>query len=254
MNTHLQAQKQLTDFIRDPDQVAGPEGIEPRRLAIYRDLFFNNINSFLCSGFPVTRSLYVEDSWREMVRDFMRVHRCQTPLFLEISQEFLSYLGEERDNPADPPFLLELAHYEWVELALDVAEVTAEEMRADREGDLLDGRPVVSPLSWSLGYQYPVHRIGVEYQPQEPPGEPTYLVVYRNSDYQVKFMEINATTARLLAILGADASLSGRQAIEQLGVEMGHPDREALTAHGLKLLEQLRELEIILGSDAGTGF
>ena len=29
---------------------------------------------------------------------------------------------DERDNEADFPFLLELAHYEWVEMALSIAK------------------------------------------------------------------------------------------------------------------------------------
>ena len=54
---------------------------------------------------------------QEMVRDFMRRHRSTTPLFTEVGQEFLAYLQDERGPQAgDWPFMLELAHYEYVEL------------------------------------------------------------------------------------------------------------------------------------------
>ena len=33
--------------IRDPDNVPPPEGIEERRMAVYRELFFNNVKGFL---------------------------------------------------------------------------------------------------------------------------------------------------------------------------------------------------------------
>jgi len=33
--------------IRDPENTVAPEGIEDRRIAIYRTLFFNNLNNLL---------------------------------------------------------------------------------------------------------------------------------------------------------------------------------------------------------------
>jgi uncharacterized protein len=54
------------------------------------------------------------------VRAFIDQHRCHTPYFLEISQEFVQFLMQDyRPLASDPVFLAEMAHYEWVELALD---------------------------------------------------------------------------------------------------------------------------------------
>ena len=85
---------------------------------------------------------------------FIDRHRCHTPYFLEISQEFLKFLMQ-RDEPVpnDPPFLLELAHYEWVELALDVSEEQLPE--AHDEYALSSSVPQLSPLAWLLSYQVP---------------------------------------------------------------------------------------------------
>jgi hypothetical protein len=44
--------------------------------------------------------------------------------------------------------MLQLAHYEWVELALDVSTLDFPEVR--QEGDLLESRPVISPLAWVM--------------------------------------------------------------------------------------------------------
>ena len=59
---------------------------------------------------------------------------------------------------------LELAHYEWVELALslDTREIRQDGINPD--GDLLSGVPVLNELSWSLVYDYPVQRIGPDYR------------------------------------------------------------------------------------------
>ncbi len=129
-------------------------------MGIYRDLFFNNITGFLSTNFPVLKSLYDEKPWQELCRDFYTEFRCHTPLFPEIPREFLRYLQDCRqDHQDDPPFILELAHYEWVELALSLDEAELDGIEANPDGDLLNGIPVLSPLAWPLSYQYPVHRI-----------------------------------------------------------------------------------------------
>ena len=248
MNSLEQSQQQLASHIRNPDQVAGPGGIEPRRLKIYSELFYNNIEGFLSSGFPVLRDIFSDENWHAMVRDFMVKHRCHTPYFLEITQEFLLYLQESRQpNTDDPGFMQELAHYEWVELALDIAEDELDQLEVDPEGDMLDGLPLVSPLAWSLQYHYPVHRIGRSNQPGLAPEQGTYLVVYRNRQHSVGFMEANAITARLLEVLRSGTVDSGRAALLLLAEEMQHPDPPRIIESGLDILQQLRSLDIILG-------
>ncbi len=264
-------QTQLASHIRNPEQVPAPGGIEQRRLQIYRDLFYNNIENFISNGFPVLRSLYSDEAWHAMVREFMVAHRCHSPYFLEISQEFLLYLQQERGiRESDPLFIQELAHYEWVELALDVAEEELSEFQVDPAGDLITGAPVVSPLAWSLAYQYPVHKIGQGFQPQEPEAMPSYLVVYRNREDKVGFMEANSVTARLLELLQQNqhgglavseaiereltvgertkSNISGYQALAQIAEEMQHPNPDQVITGGTELLLQLRSLDIILGT------
>jgi hypothetical protein len=41
-----------------PTGAAAPEGVEDRRLAIYRRLFFNNLSNLFRRNFPVIRKLY----------------------------------------------------------------------------------------------------------------------------------------------------------------------------------------------------
>ena len=248
------AQQRLGAHIRDPQAQPPPEGIEDRRLAIYRRLFFNNIDGFLRSGFPVLRKCYPESDWRELVRDFMRQHRCRTPYFGGIGGEFLSYLRETRAPArvaADPPFLVDLAHYEWIELALDRAPDDLERARAgvDPDGDLLSGHPVVSPLACSLAYDWPVHRIGAEFRPTEPGPEKTFLVVYRNRQERVRFLQANAATAALIALCESPEGLSGARVLEHLAKQLG-AEREALSAFGLETLRRLLELDILLGVSA----
>lgn len=241
-------ERQLASNMRNPAKVEGPANIEQRRLKIYQGLIYRNIESFIGFGFPILKKLFVEDRWHQMVRDFVIRHQCQTPYFFEISQEFLQYLQQEREPQADdPPFMLELAHYEWVELALDIADEDLADITVNREGDLLTGTPVVSPLVWSLAYQYPVHLIGPDFQPEQPGDQVTYIVVYRNREDKVEFLEANAVTARMLELLDADPAPSGLQVLEQLAQELQHPNPQLVIDGGLATMQQLRDLDIILG-------
>ena len=235
----------MARYLRDPDRTPAPPGIEPRRLAVYEGLVYNNIEGFISSGFPVLRRLYDDEDWHGLVRAFIVNHACHTPYFLEISQEFVQYLLEDhRARDCDPPFLAELAHYEWVELALDVAEEVLPPATA--VSDVLAAVPRLSPLAWVLCYQFPVHRIGPDYRPGEA-ATPTYLAVYRDRQEQVRFMELNGATARLLELTRGNSTITAGELLAKLAAELG-TSRENLREFGTKQLRELIDLSVILVS------
>ncbi len=246
--------KQLYEFaahIRDPENIPAPANIEDRRIGIYRDLFFNNIQGFLSNTFPVLKSLYDEDSWLELVRSFYALHRCQSPYFLEISREFLDYLqSEHRMREVDPPFLFELAHYEWIELALSISQQEPDMEQVDVESSLLNGHPVMSPLALLLTYAWPVHQIKAEFQPEQPAEHPVCIIVYRDSDDEVQFTEINLVTAKLLQQLEMDKDASSADVLNEIAAELGHANPQTILQSGLEILQSLKQKGIILGTAA----
>jgi hypothetical protein len=235
--------------IRNPDREPRPDDVEDRRMGIYRDLFFNNVSGLLKGNFPVLYKVLGSERWQALMRSFLVEHRCTTPLFPEIGQELLAYIGETRGQRADdPPFLLELAHYEWVESALLFSDVETDPNLADPNGDLLAGVPVISPLAWNLSYRFPVHRIGPDHQPAEPPAELTHLVVYRNRQERVEFLQINAVTQRMLQLLQDDPDKTGLDVLSAIAAELQHPKPDQVVTAGQQLLEDLRARHVILGT------
>lgn len=242
-------QYEFAAHIRDPENRPRPADVDERRMAAYRELFFNNVEDFLGNAFPVVSETLGEERWLEMLRDFYANHRAITPLFPEFPGEFLRYLNEIRTpRPDDPPFLADLAHYEWMEIVAAQADTTIDWNAIDADGDLLDGIPVVSPLAWVLGYKFPVHRIGPGFRPDAPKGELTWLIVYRDADDEVRFIETNSVTARLLELLGEGEGLTGRTAMEQLARELGHPAPAAVMEHGHAILADLHSRQIVPGT------
>ncbi|GLP98824.1 DUF2063 domain-containing protein [Methylophaga thalassica] len=196
-NQFQETQYQFAAYIRDPEHQPIPDQLESRRMTIYRDLFFNNIDSTLSSAFPVIRQLMNENDWLALVRSFMKNHFCQSPRFVDVSKEFIEYLNQQHDVNETMPFLQELAHYEWVELALSIAEEEWQCSEIDEKTNMLAMSYQGSPLAWLLSFQFPVHQICDDFQPTTPSELPHYLLVYRNKTDDVKFIELNGLSAHL---------------------------------------------------------
>jgi hypothetical protein len=233
----LAQQFALSAHLRDPQHVAAPEGIEDRRLAIYRELVFANLDSLLGGGFPVARRMLGTDRWQALVRDFLRDHRSPTPLFPELPREFARYLAVRAEADfGDPPWLPELAHYEWIEVALDYAE--AEALPPVPAGfDPQTARLQVSPLAWPQAYAWPVHRLGPGFAPDEVPEVPTCLLLQRDAAGAVRFHEIGAVAFRVLEHIGEHEHDTGAQHVEALVCEAGGDD--AFRTQAIALLREL---------------
>ncbi len=239
-------QLEFAAHIRNPDVNPRPTDVEARRMKIYLELFYNNIEGFLASGFPIVKKVLGEERWHALAREFVHRHPSESPYFLEISQEFLAFLSE-RPNEVDPlpDFLLELAHYEWVELALGVSELEIPETGYDPKADLLTGRILLSPLIWGLAYRWPVHQIGPGRVPAALPEKPTHLIVYRRRDDTVAFMEVNAVTLRLIRLLEEGAATA--DALSQIAAELPEVSSKVVYDQGIATLIRLRDAEIVLG-------
>jgi uncharacterized protein len=244
IDTLREQQFTLARHLRDPDTHAPPPGIEARRLRVYRELFFNNIQSLLANGFPVIREILGEARWKELVQAFFGGYRSRTPLFTQIAAEFVAFLEERADALGVPPWLPELAHYEWIEQALFVSD--AQPPEHDPEGDLLDGVPLLSPLALPLAYRWPVAEIGPSNIPDAPPAEFTTLLVHRDAGHQVHFARIAPLAYYLLASLQTTPR-TGREHLAALAAETG-TDPVQMQAHGLELLRQLASQGVVLGT------
>lgn len=244
----LELEGSLAAYVRDPSRNPPPPGVEERRLEVYRRLIFNGVEACMSSAFPLSRGVLGASAWEALLRDYLSRHRADNPLFPQVPRELLRYLEEVRGpRAADPPWLLELAHYEWVELALAEDPREVDEAGADPAGDLLAGVPVLSPLAWALQYRFPVHRFRPGLVPAEP-GGPTFLLAYRDRADAVGLLELNPVTARLVALLTGETGLTGGEALARVALELGEPDPERVRRSGLEVLSELRRRGVVLGT------
>jgi uncharacterized protein len=242
-----QYQYAFSSHIRNPQLNKRPRGVEARRMKVYNELLFNNLEGFLLACFPVLRQVLGKRKWTRLVRDFFTVHRCHTPFFRQIPDEFVHYLENERGaRDEDPAFLRDLAHYEWIELVLSVSNKEIDFAQIDQDGDLMRERPALNPVLALQSYAYPVHRISPRFKPTAEQQEETHFAILRNQEDEVKFVLVNPVSMRLLYLLQTTA-LTGEQAVLQIAHEMQYPDPQLVLAGGLEILLSLRDEQVILG-------
>lgn len=239
-----QYQLQFAGHIRNPADKPRPLEVPAKRMRVYNQIVFNNLESSVSACFPICRKLLGARAWKKLVRGFFAEHRSRSPLFRKIPEEFLQYL---ETVPKLPLYLFSLAHYEWVELAISVMDAEANPSTIDTQADLLDRQPAFAPAMMLLRYDYPVHQISPRNKPDEPLPQPVHLLVFRDREDVVRFVELNAVTARLLEALQSGATTC-RQALQQMAAALNHPNPDAVINFGTGVLADLQQQGAILGS------
>lgn len=229
-----QLQQVFTQAIRNPEKVDFSAQKQPglvnftpekRRLAVYQDLFFNNLCGFFSSIFPVLSARLGEAVVQGLVRQFLAKHAAQTPLFHELGQEFLAFLQTQYvADESDPAFLLELAHFEWVGLAV---LIEPQEGPLNDEDALLDWQAIyqLSPVAWPLAYEWPVHEIDAQ-NTIEKPDWPSFLLVFRDDEDAIQKMTLSPLLYELLLGFMDNQSASAEQVLWGLAEQMQQPMHE----------------------------
>lgn len=246
-NNTLNFQEQQFELARNIRTGATSSAVS-RRLNVYQDLFFNNIEGFCGNAFPVLKSVLPEPVWQAWVRSFLIHSQCSSPFFIDIAEEFLSFLNEtlkpvlelvedsktssraeawaellpeyqkldkqsqkliETVNLERYPWLLELAHYEWVELYVSTREPQKGLVKTDLD-QLYQNKISISlaDAALPLAYQYPVQTIKVGHV-ERISSDLTTLLVYqswqRDSDTVLQgdthFLHLDIVSVHLLHYL-----------------------------------------------------
>ena len=233
-------QLEFTAHIRNPSANKKPAKVKDARMAVYREIVFNNIFGSVSACFPVCKSILGARAWGKLVRDFFANYQATTPIFREIPQQFLQFL-----KTADglPDYFEHLAHYEWVELAVTSQQTEAKKL--SKKMGLLHEKPVLAPAHMLLEYDYAVHKISKKNLPKTT--EKTFLLVFRNAENQVKFIELNPMTFELLKLIDEN-DMTGKQALASLAEHIKHPNTDAMIQFGAEILADLAKQDAIIGS------
>jgi uncharacterized protein len=237
-----QYQLAFTAHLRDPKHNKKPAKANNSRMAVYREIVFNNIIASVSACFPVCKNVLGKRKWQQLCRAFFAQHQATSPLFREIPQAFLDFLNQQQAITL-PAFIPQLAHYEWAELA--IANMAEQTLSLNTNTDFLEQRPLLTSAHLLLEYDYPVHTISKRQQPTEQ--SKTYILMFRNREFKVRFIELNMMTFELLKQIQNNA-ITGEQALTQIALALQHPQPEVIVQFGLGILQDLMQQEAIIGS------
>ena len=251
-------QRDFLASLRDPHRSRAPRGVPAGRWRVYRELLYNKIESSLAACFPISRALLGPRAWTRLVKAFIAEHRCLMPCYREIPDEFMHYLQARGPAANDPPCLFELAHYEWLELALMIAPAEVP-VDIDPAGDLLASPPVLTPVLSLSCYRFPVQSIGPnrrgwrqwKKRTIEANSDPQFILGLRDDADEVRFIELSAITAQLIQrLIDQDPvqAIPGLEILWRLAAEAAHPDPERFVSHGAATLLELRAQGAIVGA------
>jgi len=216
-------QHAFTQWIRHPDDDSLPNGISAQRMNTYRNLIFNNIESFIEHTYPITKALLPKELWRDLVNEFFQYGQCNSPYYYDISLHFKEFLeqdiahGESSEdssqlNPrgniySDYPWLRELMQFEWMELYIEMAEVEWHLDRTDLQ---------LKTTCWILAYQYPVHTWSIQTTVDDIHVQPSCLLVYRDENFLTQVYPIHPLWAFIIDSLQTQASIQRSELEQQL--------------------------------------
>ncbi|MDG4812342.1 putative DNA-binding domain-containing protein [Hydrogenovibrio sp. 3SP14C1] len=219
--------------------------VDSKRLKAYESLFFNNLYDFFSNLFPILKAIVGDTRWQEIIREYLIKHRAKSPLFHELGQEFILFLQNEFESkPGDPDYMLELAHYEWVELALSIEEQEGFLNPLDVEPDL-DSAYEVSPVAAPLAYEWPVHKIMVDQVVDTKPDCITTLLAFRDEEDQVQFIELSPVLYELVQAMTENSEQATvRALLHRLCKDLGL-EKDKIEGFAVSILEDLIDMHLV---------
>lgn len=224
-------------FPRDPEAFAAARGLGladrrafrrfAPRLGVYRQLIRTTLVDPVEDCFPICRALLrSDDAWTDCLDAFLASRAIRSPYFRDIAPAFVQWLADAGWGGDRWPFLLALAHWEYLELELlrwPDEPVPPGLAPAPEPGS----RVAFDPAARLLRYAWQVQDATVE-APRPAAGD-VHLLAYRDRDLDFAWRQLSAPGSAFLVRLQQGAAVGA--AAEALGLDL---------AEALDLLVDLR--------------
>ena len=203
------------------------------RLGVYRQLVQATLADPLEDCFPICRALLrAAGAWDSCVDAFISSRAVRSPYYRDINPAFVQWLADGAWGQDRWPFLLQLAHWEYMELEVLRWPEPPPGTFATEPG--LSARVRFDPSARVLAYGWRVH--GATEEAPVPAEGPAHLLAFRDLDLEFAWKGLSPPgSAFLVRCQRGEPALAAAAA---LGLDR---------AEALDLLEELRRDGAILG-------
>lgn len=242
-------QRQITRYLRDPENSPLPQGADVRRMNHYARSYRAKLARSLNASLPVVIAALGKEEFRFLLNDYVRIPRESLTGKSTLAGSFLHFVKSESDKRGLSPLVLELTDFAARVEALFNSDGQVGADGIDREGDPLSGEPVFSELAEILKYKWPVHAIRADELPEEAPESPTWLIIYRDRKSQNGFVELNRQAAEIaIRVRDNAAGRTGAQLLAAADADRSGIAPAQSRQGGREILEFLRKRDIITGT------
>jgi hypothetical protein len=215
------------------------------KLGIYRRLLRGNLFEAVEIAIPrvVAR---LGDVFREYFDRYLAAHGPRSRYLRHVTTELLDFCEPLwPSDPRVPSYMMDLARHENVQI--EVASMLARPLEAE-PGELDLERPLRFIEAVRLmRYDHAVHRLSDSLEDRtQPAAEPTALLVYRNPEHEVRYLELTPLAAAILERLLIGEALGA--AITRSCAELGTTPDAAVLEGCSRLLADLAERGALLGA------
>lgn len=241
----MAVQKEFCLRLRQQGKGKLPDNVSENRMALYQALNFHSINSIIKECFPVVRSIITDEQWRRHMTRFLAHQNESTPYFNQLPKAFLDFF-KTQSQYFEYAFLYELAHYEWLELYIELIDKSIETRLVVCDEQLFDSALQLSPCAFLAHYHYEVDKLGASYLSDKK--TPLTVVVYRDANHKVHFMRINSMTNALLDYV-SKKDLMPREAMEALHRQNVHIQKDDFMIFATQTLKKLVKSSILVSRE-----
>jgi hypothetical protein len=244
----------LRDFLEkhdlDPEDVAAILEAPPR-LPLYRRLIRNNLEGVTFKMMPRTRArlnALANGAFDASFTAFLDEEAPRTHYLRDVPAEFLAWVTPRWKARADlPRYAADLAAHELVEFAIAAAHVPPEPPPLAEV--TLDRALVFAEAVRLMRYDFAVHALAAEADDtREPEARRTTLLVYRDAEHAVRFLDLSPLAASIVERLLAGETLGA--ALPPACAEHKAAVSEAVLTDVARILADLGERGVLLGARA----
>ena len=207
----------------------GSAGLSPaEQVAIYREQFFLRHLGALADDYEGLRAMLGEERFEALGRAYLRAHPPRSHALRDLGAALPAFLAEPAALVAEGErgALIDMARLEWALVesfdAADLAPLDPAAL-AGASAEAFDGaRLRFDPALRLLALGGPVHARLSEPGAPLPAPRPTFLVVWRDEAFALRWREVEPLAFRVMQALGEGLTLS--EALD--GVASGLPDAE----------------------------